>query len=152
MEMTSAPSEPELHAGLMRIADGILSGQSKQVIAQQFPGLKSISIDYAVLERTQNVVVIEAPFQWDDVGSWLSLPRLNGSDASGNTIDGLHCGVDTQNCIVRSTEGHLIATLGLRNLIIVHTANATLVADASESERIKEVLCKLEKQGHQEYL
>jgi mannose-1-phosphate guanylyltransferase len=144
--------EPELHAGLMEIADGIRKGSGVAVMANIFPQLKSISIDYAVLERAQNVVVVEAPFQWDDVGSWLALPRLNGSDADRNTIDGLHCGVDTQNCIVRTTEGHLIATLGLRNLIIVHTADATLVADASESERIKEVLCELERQGHQEYI
>jgi len=144
--------EPELHAGLMRIADGIHCGEGKQVIAQQFPGLKSISIDYAVLERAQNVVVIEAPFQWDDVGSWLSLPRLNGCDRAGNTIDGPFCGIDTQGCIVRTTDDHLIATLGLRNLIVVHTADATLVADASQSERIKEILSELKTQGYDAYL
>ena len=144
--------EPELHAGLMRIADGIHNGRSTEVITDEFPSLKSISIDYAVLERAQNVVVIEAPFQWDDVGSWLSLPRLNGCDAEGNTIDGLFCGVDTQGCIIRTTDDHLIATLGLRNVIIVHTGDATLVADAAQSERIKEILAQLEKQDRQGYL
>ncbi len=144
--------EPELHAGLMRIADGIHDGRGTEVIADEFPSLKSISIDYAVLERAQNVVVIEAPFQWDDVGSWLSLPRLNGCDAEGNTIDGPFCGIDTQGCIIRTTDDHLIATLGLRNVIIVHTGDATLVADAAQSERIKEILSQLEKQNRQEYL
>ena len=144
--------EPELHAGLMRIASGIHDGRDTEVIADEFPTLKSISIDYAVLERAQNVVVIEAPFQWDDVGSWLSLPRLNGSDAEGNTIDGPFCGVDTQGCIIRTTDDHLIATLGLRNMIIVHTSDATLVVDAAQSERIKEILSQLEKQDRQEYL
>lgn len=144
--------EPELHAGLMRIASGIHDGRDTEVIADEFPTLKSISIDYAVLERAQNVVVIEAPFQWDDVGSWLSLPRLNGCDAEGNTIDGPFCGVDTQGCIIRTTNDHLIATLGLRNMIIVHTSDATLVVDAAQSERIKEILSQLEKQERQEYL
>ena len=144
--------EPELHAGLMRIADGVHRGRGKDVIAHEFPTLKSISIDYAVLERAQNVVVIEAPFQWDDVGSWLSLPRLNGCDAEGNTTDGPFCGVDTQGCIIRTTDDHLIATLGLRNVIIVHTHDATLVADAAQSERIKEILSELELQNRQEYL
>ena len=144
--------EPELHAGLMRIASGIHDGRGTEVIADEFPSLNSISIDYAVLERAQNVVVIEAPFQWDDVGSWLSLPRLNGCDAEGNTIDGPFCGVDTQGCIIRTTEDHLIATLGLRNMIIVHTSDATLVVDAAQSERIKEILSQLEKQDRQEYL
>ncbi len=144
--------EPDLHAGLMQIASGIQRGRGAEVIADQFPRLKSISIDYAVLERAQNVVMIEAPFQWDDVGSWVSLPRLNGCDADGNTIDGPYCGIDTQGCIVRTTDDHLIATLGLRNLIIVHTGDATLVADAAQSERIKEILDQLEKQNRREYL
>ena len=144
--------EPELHAGLMKISEGIRNNRSQQVIEEEFPALKSISIDYAVLERAQNVVVIEAPFQWDDVGSWLSLPRLNGCDADGNTIDGPFCGVDTQGCIVRTTDDHLIATLGLRNLIIVHTSDTTLVADAAQAERIKEILGQLENQGRQAYL
>ncbi len=144
--------EPELYAGLMRIADGIHHGRSREVITEEFPSLKSISIDYAVLERAQNVVVIEAPFQWDDVGSWLSLPRLIGHDADGNTIDGPFCGVDTQGCIIRTTDDHLIATLGLRNVIIVHTGDATLVADTAQSERIKEILGQLEKQDRQAYL
>lgn len=144
--------EPELHAGLMRIRDGIRAGRREEVIASEFPKLKSISIDYAVLERAQDVVVVEAPFQWDDVGSWLSLPRLNGTDSEGNTVDGPFCGVDTQGCIVRTTSDHLVATLGLRNLIIVHTEDATLVADAAQSERIREVLAQLEKQGRKSFL
>ncbi len=144
--------EPEVYDGLMRIADGLTQGRREGAIATEFPRLKSISIDYAVLERAQGVTVIEAPFQWDDVGSWLSLPRLNGADSDGNTVDGPFCGVDTQGCIVRTTDDHLVATLGLRNLIIVHTPDATLVADAAQSERIKEVLGQLDKQGRKEYL
>jgi mannose-1-phosphate guanylyltransferase len=144
--------EPEVYEGLQRIADGLTQGRREGAIATEFPKLKSISIDYAVLERAQGVTVIEAPFQWDDVGSWLSLPRLNGADSEGNTVDGPFCGVDTQGCIVRTTDDHLVATLGLRNLIIVHTADATLVADAAQSERIKEVLGQLDKQGRKEYL
>ena len=144
--------EPEIHKGLMKIDEGIRSGQGPAVIEAEFPLLKSISIDYAVLERAPGVVVIEAPFQWDDVGSWLSLARLNGADLEGNTVDGPFCGVDTQGCIIRTTNDHLVATLGLRNLIIVHTPDATLVADAAQSERIREVLSHLEKQDRTEYL
>ncbi|MEY2724329.1 MAG: Alginate biosynthesis protein AlgA [Planctomycetota bacterium] len=144
--------EPEMHAGLLRIRDGWRTGRRREAMATEFPQLKSISVDYAVLERAPSVVVLEAPFLWDDVGSWLSLPRLNGADASGNTIDGLFCGVDTHGCIVRTTNEHLVAALGLRNLIIVHTPDATLVADASQSERIKQVLEQLERQDLQNWL
>jgi mannose-1-phosphate guanylyltransferase len=144
--------EPELHQGLLRIRDGWRSGNRSQAMATEFPQLKSISIDYAILERAASVVVLEAPFLWDDVGSWLSLPRLNGVDAAGNTIDGLFCGVDTHGCIVRTTSNHLVAALGLRNLIIVHTPDATLVADTSQSERIKQLLEQLEKQNLHDWL
>ncbi|MFN5742045.1 MAG: mannose-1-phosphate guanylyltransferase [Planctomyces sp.] len=144
--------EPELHAGLQEIDGASGSDDYQQVLEQKFPLLKSISIDYAVLERAENVCVLEAPFQWDDVGSWLSLPRLNGSDAQGNTTDGLFAGVDTQGCIVRTSDDHLVATLGLRNLIIVHTPDATLVADASQSERIKQLLDLLTERQLQQYL
>ncbi len=144
--------ESELAAGLREIDAAAETPDYPQVLAQKFPLLKSISIDYAVLERAQNVCVLEAPFQWDDVGSWLSLPRLNGSDAQGNTTDGLFAGVDTQGCIVRTSDDHLVATLGLRNLIIVHTPDATLVADAAQSERIKQLLDLLTEQQLQQYL
>jgi mannose-1-phosphate guanylyltransferase len=137
--------EPELHAGLMKIAGGLNSGRGAELIAAEFPKLKSISIDYAVLERSTSVVVVEAPFQWDDVGSWLSLPRLNGADANGNTIDGPFCGIETHDCIVRTSADHLVATLGVRGLIIVHTPDATLIADAAQSERIKDVLAELQR-------
>ncbi|MFO0979490.1 MAG: hypothetical protein U0996_24005 [Planctomycetaceae bacterium] len=60
--------------------------------------------------------------------------------------------MDTQGCIVRTTSDHLVATLGLRNLVIVHTEDATLVADAAQSERIREVLTQLEKQGRKSFL
>lgn len=132
--------EPELHAGLMRIQNALGTPQEAQVLATEFPALKSISIDYAVLERARHVGVLEAPFSWDDVGSWLSLPRLNGSDQNGNTIDGLFCGVETRNCIVRTTDQHLIAALGVENLIVVHTDDATLIADSDKSEQIREIL------------
>jgi len=144
--------EPELHAGLQEIDSASGSAAYPQVLEQKFPLLKSISIDYAVLERAENVCVLEAPFQWDDVGSWLSLPRLNGCDAQGNTTDGLFAGVDTQGCIIRTSDDHLVATLGLRNLIVVHTPDATLVADASQSERIKQLLDLLTERQLQQYM
>lgn len=147
-----AKFEPEIHERLMRIAEGLRSGTEAAVIATEFPQMKSIAIDVAVLERATGVTVIEAPFGWDDVGSWLAVPRLSGRDENGNTIDGAFCGVNTTDCIVRTTGDHLVATLGVSNLIIVHTPDATLVADASQSERIKEVLTKLQAEGRSAWL
>ncbi|MCA9079416.1 MAG: NTP transferase domain-containing protein [Planctomycetaceae bacterium] len=121
-------------------------------LAELFPQMKSISIDYAVLEHEQRISVVEAPFDWDDVGSWLAMERLHGHDGQQNTIVGLHRGVRTHNCIIRSGPDHLIATLGIENCIIVHTPQATLVADRREEGAMRELVDLLGKAGDDEYL
>jgi len=105
-----------------------------------------------VMEHYQPVVVIEAPFTWDDVGSWQSLARSVVSDADGNTVIGKHLGIRTQGSIVRSTPEHLVVTLGLNDCIVVHTPDATLVADKHQEEAIREVVKALEERGWREYL
>ena len=69
---------------------------------------------------------VEAPFEWDDVGSWQALPRLIGSNEQGNSIAGLHVGVGTSNCIIKTTEDHLVVTAGLSDCIVVHPPPMTL--------------------------
>ncbi|MEZ6126429.1 MAG: mannose-1-phosphate guanylyltransferase [Planctomycetaceae bacterium] len=144
--------EPETWQRLMTIQAAIGTAKYNDVLAEQFPHMNGISIDYAVLEKAGGVTVIEAPFSWDDVGSWQAVPRLNGQDGSGNTVDGSAALVGTTNCIIRTTGNHLIATLGVDDLIIVHTPDATLVARRDQSERIKEVLDEIRKQGRTDCL
>ena len=115
--------------------------------------MKSISIDYAVLERANGVCVLEAPFEWDDVGSWLALTRLIPSDADHNAVDGPFCGLDTRNCIIRSTEeNHLIATIGLEGCIVVHTADATLVARNDDENAVKKLVDLIRERGYERFL
>ena len=137
---------------LQRIGNAIGTPEYDGVLAEEFPQMNSISIDFAVLERSSGVTVIEAPYNWDDVGSWLAVPRLAGTDDSGNTIDGAVTAIDTKNSIIRTSDNHLVATLGIEDLIIVHTSDATLVARRNESERIKEILAKLKDGDRTEYL
>ncbi|MCA9054284.1 MAG: mannose-1-phosphate guanylyltransferase [Planctomycetaceae bacterium] len=138
--------EPEMHAGLTRIVDGPAE-QYQQRLEEEFPELKSISIDYAVLERASDVCVLEAPFQWDDVGSWEALGRLEGADADGNTLVGPHCGLETRNCIVRSEDGHLVATVDVEDLLIVHTADATLVTRRGDEGALRRIIDELKSRG-----
>jgi mannose-1-phosphate guanylyltransferase len=114
--------------------------------------MNSISIDYAVLERDENICVVPAPFEWDDVGSWHAIARLQAADADGNTIGGPHCGLDTRNCIVRTTEDHLVATLGLEDCIVVHTPDATLVARADDENAVKKLVELLKERGYERFL
>ncbi len=144
--------QPATHARLMTIMEAIGTSEYDEVLNAEFPQMNSISIDYAVLERASGVTVIEAPFSWDDVGSWLAVPRLSGSDDSGNTVDGPYVGIDTKNNIVRTTDNHLIAAIGVEDLITVHTDDATLVARRDDSERVKEILDELKRRGDDQYI
>jgi len=143
---------PEVMKPIDQIAQSIGSDSYQQVLEKLFLQSPSISIDYAVLESAEKIAVIEAPFQWDDLGSWQAIQRLHGEDASGNTIIGQHQGIETSGCIVRSSEDHLIATIGIRNCIIVHTPDATLVAEKSDENGIKKLIEQMKQQGLQEYL
>lgn len=144
--------EPETWKRLQTIQQAIGTPEYDEVLAEEFPRANSISIDFAVLEKASGVTVIEAPYRWDDVGSWLAVPRLSGTDDNGNTFDGNVTAIDTKNTIVRTSDDHLVATLGVEDLIIVHTEDATLVAKRSDSERIKEILGRLKAENRIEYL
>lgn len=144
--------EPEMHKRLAAISDAAGSPGFQEVFEREFAEIRGKSIDYAVLEHDKNVIVIGAPFPWDDVGNWQSLARLRGQDAQGNTIVGRHLGIGTSGCIVRSEANHLIATVGVSDLIIVHTPDATLVAKKGDEESLRKITAQLADQGWTEYL
>lgn len=144
--------EPELVRRIEAIRQSMGTDHFAETFAAEFAAAPAKSIDYAVMEHTRNAVVIESPFQWDDVGSWQSLPRLLGADAHGNTIDAKHLGIRTEGTIVRGERHHLIVTLGLQDCLIVQTPDATLVAKKHEEESIREIVKQLEELGWQEYL
>lgn len=139
-----AQHEPEMHAHLSAIADSMGSDSFNATLEKEFTAIKGKSIDYAVMERYENVVVIEAPFPWDDVGSWQALSRLHEPDADNNTVVGSHIGIDTRGCIVHGDDDHTIVTIDLDDLIVVHTGDATLVAPKHAEERVREAVKALE--------
>lgn len=144
--------EPIMHARLQTIAHALGSPQFGEILEREFTAIEGKSIDFAVLERHPEVIVIEAPFDWDDVGNWQSLARLNGTDAQGNTSLGRHLGIDTQATIVRSEDDHLIVTLGMHNCIVVHTPDATLVANRDSEEAVRRIAELLKDRGWEQYL
>jgi mannose-1-phosphate guanylyltransferase len=89
---------------------------------------------------------------WDDVGSWQAIARLRGTDADGNTVSGRHLGLNTSGTIVRTSDDHLIVTLGLQDCIIVHTRDATLIANRRDEESVRKIVKLLEERGWTEYL
>ncbi len=105
-----------------------------------------------VMEHAREVLVVQAPYRWDDVGSWLALERMHPQDADGNTVLATHAGLKTKNCVIVADQGQLIATVGVDNLLIVQDGNATLVADRKEEGTVKQLVELLKKQGMEKYL
>ena len=147
-----AEQQPEMLIHLKKIVDAWGADNAKKVFAEEFTAIEGISIDYAVMEHAKNVAVIESPYDWDDLGSWLSLSRLLGADQNDNTIIGRHLGVRTAESIVRSSDEHLVVTVGIKDCLIVHTPDATLVANKNDEESIRQVVKELENRGWTEYL
>jgi mannose-1-phosphate guanylyltransferase len=144
--------EPRMVAHLKNIVAAPGGSGDAKVFAREFEAIQGISIDYAVMEHARDVLVIEAPFSWDDVGSWQAIARLQGADAQGNTIAAQHLGLRTTGTIVRGPDGHLVVTLGVSDLVVVHTPDATLVANKHDEESIRELVKLIAECGWQQYL
>lgn len=117
-----------------------------KVLAREYPSIKKISIDFALMEHAQNVVVADGTFAWDDLGSWTALSRHLPADAEGNCAAAEFIHVDAARNVVydaRTRNRTLIAIVGLRDSIIVQTDDATLVAHKSQAQKLKELVAKL---------
>ena len=110
--------------------------------AESFATAPKKSIDYAVMERTQKAAVIAADVGWSDVGLWSTVWRLSQRDADGNSLRGKAVAIDSHNVLIRADD-QLTAVVGLDNVIVVTTPDAVLVADSSQSEKIKQLVDRL---------
>jgi mannose-1-phosphate guanylyltransferase len=138
---------PKLHEALGRIDKALGTGQEDRVLAGEYARLDRISIDYGVMEKARNSVVLEVDYDWDDLGSWEALARLHGADPQGNTVLGTGCLTDAGNCIVVSEEDHVVGVVGVEGLVIVHSPDATLVCRRDRVGDVKELVRRLREQG-----
>ena len=117
-----------------------------KVLAKEYPEIKKISIDYALMEKAQNVVVADGAFEWDDLGAWPALARHLKPDAEGNCAVGDFIHVDAARNLIfdaRTKNRTPIAIVGLRDSILVQTDDAVLLAHKSQAQKIKELVKKL---------
>jgi mannose-1-phosphate guanylyltransferase len=143
---------PESHAGLCEIA-AVWDGPERDARLEAiYPGLTKISIDYAVMERAPRVLVVEMPCNWLDVGSWTALEAVLGADGEGNVL-ALERAVTlgSQGNVLVSQGDHLIAALGVEGLVIVHSADATLVCSKGEAQNLKELVARVDEQYGDRY-
>jgi mannose-1-phosphate guanylyltransferase len=145
---------PEATEPLRRIAAAWDTPQQEKTLHEWFLKLPKISIDFAVMEKADKVHAIELDCQWLDMGSFAALADVIKSDENGNTVvAGASELLDCSNSIIVTEEkGHLIAVVGLEDVVIAHTPDATLVCHISQTERLKTLLEQIEQHGRTEFL
>jgi mannose-1-phosphate guanylyltransferase len=135
---------PQTEETVRRIATAWDTPQRDEQLGRLYPGLLKISIDFAVMERAQRVLVVEMDCHWVDVGSWPSMEAVIEADSEGNISTGptvVHLG--SRGNIVVSLDDHLIATIGVDDLVIVHAPQATLICTKRDANSIKELVDKV---------
>ena len=120
-----------------------MPGKFEQVLREHFSKLPRISFDYAIMEKADRVLVVEATFDWDDVGSWTAVAHYFKNDKEGNAANCLITAVDSTNNIVFDQDGATVALLGVHNLIVVRTRDALLICHRHQAEKIKDLVGKL---------
>lgn len=138
--------QPEMAAACQRWFKVAGTPKLARVLEKEYPDLKKISIDYALMEHAQNVVVANGEFAWDDLGSWTALGRHLKHDPEGNAAVAEFIHVDAARNIIydaRTKHRTPIAVVGLRDAILVQTDDATLVAHKSQAQKVKELVARL---------
>jgi mannose-1-phosphate guanylyltransferase len=138
--------QPEMAAACKRWKDATSPAKLAKLLAAEYPAITKVSIDYALMEKAQNVVVADGAFAWDDLGAWPALARHLNADADGNCAVADLVQVDSANNIIfdaRTKKRTPVALVGVRDSIFVLTDDATLLAHKSQAQKIKELVKKL---------
>jgi mannose-1-phosphate guanylyltransferase len=139
---------PDMYECLMNISEAAGTDKEPEVVEQEYMKIDGISIDYGIMEKSNDVYVMETNFRWDDIGSWTALERYLKKDESGNSIKGEVKALDSQNCILYGDK-RLIAAVGIKDLIVVETDDVILVCQKDRDQDIKCLLKNLS--GTDEY-
>ena len=137
---------PENYAGIQRIAAAWNTPKRLAILAEVYPTLPRISVDFAVMEPASRdpsvkVVAVPMPLQWLDVGAWTSFALTCPHDQANNAVGAVKTLLlrSSNNLVASSDPNHLVATIGCQNLVIIHTPDATLVCPADQTEAVKEL-------------
>jgi len=145
---------PAVYQAMMTFQPSLGTGRERRVLERVYSGIQPISVDYGIMERADNVAVMEAQFSWNDVGSWGALGKLWQRDKKGNALNKENKKIlliDSSGCLIRGEE-KLIAVIGLQDLIVVEAGNALLVCPKERSQEVRRILEELRKKGWTEYL
>ena len=144
---------PQMEAGFAHIVGALETDRFETVMREVFPSLDKISVDYGIAEKADKVAVIPADIGWNDVGSWQRLAEVLSVEGkeTENIVIGHHVGVDTHGSLIYSPN-RLIATIGMEDIIVIDTPDATLICPKSRSEEVKKIVDELKARGRHELL
>lgn len=142
---------PETYEHLLKIKESVGTPEEETVLETEFHAMPSQSIDYGIMEKAEHIFTIPGTFGWDDVGSWLAVERIRKSNELGNVVSGNVITVNTRDCIIQGAK-KLIATVGLEDIIVVDTEDATLICAKDSTADIKKVIENLKICNRDEYI
>jgi mannose-1-phosphate guanylyltransferase len=142
---------PRLHQCLHEVGCVLGTPDAQAVLERAWSGVERETIDFGVMEKAEDVVVIPVDMGWSDIGSWASLTDLLPADSQGNVVVGKHLGLGTERCVIYSPR-RLVATVGVENLVVVETEDAILVCSRDRAEEVKALVDKLDEEGWQDWL
>ena len=145
-----AAHAPQLYAGLERVKQSRAAGRREEADVA-YEALPTEAIDYAVLERTHNLLVVGATFEWHDLGSWADLHDILQQDEAGNFVEGDSVLIDSKNCMIHSPH-KLVAAVGLEDMVVIETDDAILICPKARSQDVKLIVDRLKQMGKTEYL
>jgi len=143
---------PSLHASLETIAGAIGTGDYRTVLEAQYKELSGISIDYGIMEGAESVGVVPVECGWSDVGSFGSLDAVLKRDDAQNLTSGKVVALDSTNCTLYATEGHVVGVVGMKDVVVVHSPDATLVIPTERAQEVRGILKEMEERKWDEYL
>ncbi len=145
---------PESAEKLAPLAEALKAGRDiSELLARIYPELPKISIDFAVMEKAPHVLMVELTCRWLDLGSWPSLAEVLVPDPDGNAIVAARSVLlDSNRNVIFSEDDHLVAVVGMDDCIVVHTPDATLVCNKSDSQRLKELVDQIHRQFGRDYV
>ena len=138
---------PDLYSQMMEIKKDL----SPENIAKIYNNIEKISIDYGVMEKASNVMCIKCDIGWSDVGSWESVHELAPKDKNSNVLKGKVICIDSEGSIIESTE-KLIATVGIKNLVVIESKDAILICPKEKSQEVKKIIEKLKENEAEKHL
>lgn len=142
---------PDLFESLARLSSNILSNDFPRLLEFEYSKMKSVSIDYGVMEKAGNVFIIKSNFGWNDVGAWDEVYNIKEKDPDGNVRQGMTVTINTKNCLIINDQ-KIVAAVGVEDLIIVNTENGLLICKRGNAQSVKEVTDYLKRKGMDMFL